>query len=374
MKQKKLILHTFTGDFGQMVKSATIQGKDLPKTVDPQDFLLHNCFTDCCCTIPSKGVQRVQVQEDCLELEMDSFLYRSDFRIEGTGTASDIAFTKEDAQECTLEGDELFLRCQEENGLIYRLYQPKVTGPRPLILFLHGGGECGTDNMAQLTGTLGAIKLAQRYNDMVVMAPQAPTGNISMETLIKQMEQGSPTAFAMNIGADPDAGPESRGWNREYLGKISNQIRKMIGEGKVDPTRVYVIGMSMGGGGTIRAVSCAPDLFAAAVPICPTMNGETYPMLENFPQVPVYLATAYIDHQPARHVYIFNACKKLWAEGRTDVKYTIFTPEDLARYGVVDTPQLTKAQIRGANHNSWTLVLHNEYGILDWMVSQRKKG
>ena len=44
-------------------------------------------------------------------------------------------------------------------------------------------------------------------------------------------------------------------------------------------------GLSMGGGGTIQAVSVAPDLFAAALPICPSMNGESYAQLLHWPGV-----------------------------------------------------------------------------------------
>ena len=56
----------------------------------------------------------------------------------------------------------------------------------------------------------------------------------------------------------------------------------------LDAKRVYVIGMSMGGGGTINAVSTAPDLFAAALPICPSMNGESYPQLLHWPKAVSY--------------------------------------------------------------------------------------
>ena len=52
----------------------------------------------------------------------------------------------------------------------------KLSVPRPLVLFLHGGGECGEDNLIQLTGTLGALRLAEKWPEMYVMAPQAPAG------------------------------------------------------------------------------------------------------------------------------------------------------------------------------------------------------
>ena len=176
----------------------------------------------------------------------------------------------------------------------------------------------------------------------------------------------------MDIGMTPFALKGERGWNRDYLGKVADIIRRMIREGKVDARRVYVIGMSMGGGGTINMVSTAPDLFAAALPICPSMNGESYPQLLHWPDVPVWISTSYMDHQHGRHAYIHNACCKLWSEGRKDVKYTIYLPEELEKYGIGTSEDLTAKEMDAENHNSWILTLHNANGILDWMISHVK--
>ena len=278
--------------------------------------------------------------------------------------------TKANVDAILLHHEEMF-RAVTENGVNYRLYEPDAFGPRPLILFLHGGGGSGEDNMLQLTDTIGAIKLAERVPDMYVMAPQAPSGNLTMEEMFaKMMAKGDP--FRVILGSDTDNDKNDRGWNREYLGRVADVIRRMIADGKVDAHRVYVIGMSMGGFGTIKMVSIAPDLFAACVPICPSMNNESYPILENFPDVPAYIASAYIDHQTGRHAYILRAVQKLWDKGRRDIRYTLFTPEELAEYGIGNAQGLTQKELYAELHNSWILVMHNEYCILDWMFSHRK--
>lgn len=369
---RAITAHTFIGDFGQMVDSLLIECTASLPVVDATDFELKNGYTNCTATLPSRSVVQVMAQQNTLTLQVDPFLYRADFSIEGRGNAQGFSFGKADIGKVIVQDADLFTE-EEKCGVTYRLYEPEAYGPRPLVLFLHGGGECGSDNLWQLTGTLGAIKLAKRLPDMYVMAPQAPDGGLTVEEMLAQMAaHGDP--FKVDIGADTDSGKGDRGWNRDYLGRVCDCIRGLIAQGKVDGSRVYVIGMSMGGAGVLKALSVAPELFAAAVPICPSMNGETYPILENLPNVPVYLATAYIDHQAARHAYILRACKKLWAAGRRDVEYTIFTPEELETYGIVAQPGLTERQIREANHNSWVLVLHNEYGILDWMLAHRKDG
>ncbi|MBA4383136.1 MAG: hypothetical protein C0410_00220 [Anaerolinea sp.] len=357
--------NTFIGDFGQMLESVRIEC--LTQKINREDIALKGCFVDCCKSIPNKGVLSVEIIEGNTLITFDPFLFCADFSIEAAG----LIINRNTINKVAVKNEELF-GIYNEGDVVYRMYEPKAHSPRPLILFLHGGGECGTDNLLQLTGTLGAIKLAERFPDMFVLAPQAPDYGMNMQEMFaKMMSHGDP--FRVCIGADTDIGMGDRGWNRDYVGRVCDLIRKLIKEGRVDAERVYAIGMSLGGAGVITTVSVAPDLFAAAVPICPSMNGDSFPLLANWPSVPVYIASAYIDHQANRHAYILRACSKLWVEGQRDVNFTLFTTEELEKYDIVASPNMTDAQIREANHKSWVLVLHNEYGILDWMISHRKQ-
>ncbi len=360
----KITANTTIGDFGQMLESVRIER--MTQKINREEILLKDCYVDCCSSISCKGVLSVEINDGDTLISFDPFLFDEEFSIEAAG----ITISKRTIDKINIKNEPLFGK-YKENDVLYRMYEPTAHSPRPLILFLHGGGECGTDNLLQLTGTLGAIKLAERYPDMFILAPQAPDYGMGMQEMFEKMKQhGDP--FRVCIGADTDISIGDRGWNRDYVGRVCDLIRKLIAEGKVDAERVYVIGMSMGGAGVITTVSVAPDLFAAAVPICPSMNADSFPMLANWPSVPVYIASSYIDHQANRHAYILRACSKLWAQGRKDVNYTLFTTEELEKYNIVASPNLTEAQIREANHKSWILVLHNEYGILSWMTSHRK--
>jgi len=361
----KIVIHTAMQDFGQMVDGIRIELDAVAPALQPEDFVLTNCFYNLGATQPIPGVKRLTVEGNRVELGFQPFLFRVDFAV--CCPKLGLTVTKDSADAVELYHLELF-RPVAERGVIYRLYEPDCHGPRPLILFLHGGGGCGEDNLLPLTDTVGAIKLAERVPDMYVMAPQAPAGGLSMEEMFaKMVSKGDP--HKVILGADTCNEKEDRGWTREYLGRVIDEIRRMIREGKVDAHRVYVIGMSMGGFGTLKAVAMAPELFAACAPICPSMNNETYPILENFPEVPIYLSTAYIDHQVSRHAYILRAVQKLWDRGRRDVRFTIFSAEELAAYGIGVTEGIGAKKLYEENHNSWILALHNEYGILDWMFS-----
>lgn len=365
MADQKITLFTYIGDYGQMVERISVfpyQG-----TVSSGDIRCVNTYTDVSTTIPSKGIIKTMIKDEELVLYCDPFLYRADFCICGT----DFQITKDRATKVVVKDADLF-EAKTEGGVVYRIFMPMASGPRPLILFCHGGGECGSDNLQQLTGTLGAIKLAKRFPDMYVMAPQAPDFGMSMEEAFAKMQlHGDP--FKVQIGADTDTQADDRGWNRDYCAKVCRLIRRMIQDGRVNPKRVYVIGMSMGGAGAINMVSVDPDLFAAAAPICPSMNGDSYPILANWPEgVPVYITTSYIDHSMSRHAYILKACSKLWDKGRKDVHFDIYTQEELEAYGIIADPRLSAKEILAANHNSWILTLHNEHGVLDWMISQHR--
>src|SRR5262245_28895211 len=123
----------------------------------------------------------------------------------------------------------------EKAKLSYLLYLPsgyeKAEKPFPLILFLHGRGECG-DNLA-LVKKHGPPKIVESKKDFgfIVVSPQCPTP----------------------------------GWQTDALLPVLDEIEANY---KVDKERVYLTGLSMGGAGTWALAAAAPKRFAAAAPIC----------------------------------------------------------------------------------------------------------
>lgn len=145
---------------------------------------------------------------------------------------------------------------EKGDTLNYRLLYPDSDPARkyPLVIFLHGSGERGNDNEAQLKW--GVTNFATDQNMMLhpalVIAPQCPLNsswsNFSREKNGTELYlQGSPSKPMQLV-----------------LGLIQQLIKTM----PVDTNRIYITGLSMGGYGTYDAIERYPDLFAAAVPVC----------------------------------------------------------------------------------------------------------
>jgi len=289
-----------------------------------------------------------------VKIETADFNYRGGWTL----TVGGDSYQRADMDDEQVEGLEVF-EAKEEKGVLYRLYSPAATTPRPMILFLHGGGNGGTDNITHIAADYGCIQFAQKYPDFYVMAPQAP-----------QPKGFRPPKMRAAFADSDQTGKV--GWHREYLGLVCDLIRGMIAEGKVDPKRIYVTGMSMGGAGTLRAMSVGAGLFAAAAPVCPSMTPETFSILKGLVDAKLWISTAYVDHTIYRHKYIVDGIMALKDAGNKHAHLTLYSPEELEAYGIAADPELTHEQRFSANHAAWVLTYHNEHGILGWLTEQVK--
>jgi predicted esterase len=133
------------------------------------------------------------------------------------------------------------------SGMKYRLFSPDARGRRPLVVWLHGGGEGASlpdnyyDNETTLRANRGALGFATReaqriFDGAHVVAPQS-------------------TSFWIQDG------PRFAPLIREIIGDL---VRRR----DVDPRRIYVVGCSNGGYMSLEMTVTYPDLFAASVPIC----------------------------------------------------------------------------------------------------------
>jgi predicted peptidase len=127
--------------------------------------------------------------------------------------------------------------------LLYRLFEPKIADGQkaPLVLFLHGMGERGADNVAQTTWMSGLLDHTQsgQYASYV-LAPQIDT-----QSWFQSWTSTPTEAMSLTIKA----------------------LQKVINTENIDTSRIYVTGVSMGGMGAWDILEREPKLFAAAVPM-----------------------------------------------------------------------------------------------------------
>lgn len=144
--------------------------------------------------------------------------------------------------------DFLYGHAEDGSNLPFRYFVPPgydAAQAYPLILFLHGSGERGSDNEAQLNnGANGAMQLVGdtqlALQPVFMVAPQCPTDGW---------------------------------WSGATLASAIGLVDQIAADFHIDPDRVYVTGLSMGGMGTWSAVTSQPGRFAAAVPM--SGNGST---------------------------------------------------------------------------------------------------
>ena len=214
--------------------------------------------------------------------------------------------------------------------LLYRLYAPKgATADQrlPLLLFLHGAGERGEDNAVQLKHGVKQMLALQEKHPCFIVAPQCPKGKkwneVDWHAASHETPEKPSDPFASLI---------------PLLGTLQKELA-------VDPKRLYVTGLSMGGYGTWDLISRLPDTFAAAVPIC---GGGDETKAEAMSKIPQWIFHGGADNvvKPDRSRHMVEALKKAGAEP----KYTEYP---------------------GVGHNSWDKA-YGEADLWAWLFSQKK--
>jgi len=180
----------------------------------------------------------------------------------------------------------------------------------PLVLFLHGAGERGTS--VELVKRHGPPKLAAvgRQFPFILISPQCP---------------------------------EDEYWSVPVLKALLDRV---LATYRVDRSRIYLTGLSMGGNGTWRLASAHPDLFAALAPICGWGDTASVAVLKSVP--------VWAFHGRKDPVVIFERGERMVSALRAaggNVKFTVY-PE--------------------AGHDSWTEAYDNP-DLFEWMMAQRRQ-
>jgi predicted peptidase len=161
-------------------------------------------------------------------------------------------------------------------SLPYRLYVPENYDPTqkyPLVLFLHGGGERGTDNTTPLLSEPFAQTFfsseVQATHPSFFLVPQCPLEIIGGDPRGEYWVNN----FENNLDGTPHAG---FAWDSyrvadypisQSLSSVMNLLPTLQSEFSIDSNRLYATGWSMGGDGTWDLLMRNPGVFAAGVPI-----------------------------------------------------------------------------------------------------------
>lgn len=179
----------------------------------------------------------------------------------------------------------------------------------PLLVFLHGAGERGDDlDQVKTHGPPKLIAAGQQF-PMIVVAPQCARGS---------------------------------SW---YPDAVADLTRDIMGRYHVDPNRVYLSGLSMGGFGTWATAARHPELFAAVVPICGGGRPEDANQLK---QLPIWVFHGAQDSAVplAASQQMVDALRVLGG----NLRYTVYP---------------------NAGHDSWTATYDNP-ALYDWLLAQHR--
>jgi predicted peptidase len=158
----------------------------------------------------------------------------------------------------------------ENDTLNYRILFPKDFSEEnkyPVVLVLHGAGERGNNNEAQLTHGGKLFLEKQEEFPAIVIFPQAPLEDYWAKVEVDR--EVTPFEFKFKNNEAPT----------QALDMVMKLMDSISSEKYVDQNRIYVGGLSMGGMGTYELLSRKPEMFAAAFAIC---GGADPAIVENY--------------------------------------------------------------------------------------------
>jgi len=230
-------------------------------------------------------------------------------------------------------------------GYDYLLYLPKGYDAKadkqwPLILFLHGAGERGTN-----------VWLVTVHGPPKLVKPEVPATKGETEGARRQREAAAKLLSENFILVSPQCPADTR-WDNDTLLALLDHI---TASHKVDTNRLYLTGLSMGGYGSWSLGVRNPNRFAAIAPICG--GGERIDVLlgarSKGPALKSLGVWAFHGGKdtvvpPDESERMVNALKKA---GITDIQLTIY-PE--------------------AGHDSWSASYANPK-LYEWFLQHKRQ-
>ena len=155
-----------------------------------------------------------------------------------------------------------------QDTMQYRILKPlnfQKSKKYPVVLFMHGAGERGSDNRSQLKhgSNLFSSTMNREKFEAFVIFPQCP--NKSYWANIDYSFKPNGLGFSFKEHAEP----------MKSLALVMNLMDDFSKNEYVDTDRIYVMGLSMGGMATFELLYRQQNFYAAAIPICGGANEAT---------------------------------------------------------------------------------------------------
>ncbi len=243
------------------------------------------------------------------------------------------------AERTEVSAEELYAKGSND-VLVYRLFTPETEEEKvPLILYLHGAGAIGDDNITHITTKDAASFVTEEMQELhpcYVLAPQLPERYTA-------------------AGESPADEQSAKGWTDEEVQEaLMETIEEIAGtNGNVDMDRIYITGHFMGALGVWGMIAAYPDVFAAAVPISGLWDGS----VDDLVDLPIWIFHGEKDEVVPvnRETMLRDRLEELGG----NVRMTIYTDEDFAAAGVTDP--------HGAN-----VPTYSDQEMFDWMFDQKR--
>lgn len=223
-------------------------------------------------------------------------------------------------------------RGESGKALPYRLLPPthiQAGEKYPLVLFLHGAGERGANNEAQLLHVVQELarpEMRERHAAFV-LAPQCPTD-----------EQWVNVPWGDDSHVMPEQPSESLALTLELQQQLEADL-------PIDPDRIYLTGLSMGGFGVWDLLQRQPQRYAAALAICGGGDLACAPALTEIP--------IWAFHGDKDTVVKVHRSQKMVDAIRQAGGHPIYS------------------EYPGVGHNSWTVTGQNRL-VWDWLFAQAR--
>jgi predicted peptidase len=217
-------------------------------------------------------------------------------------------------------------------GFRYRLLAPQQIEPGckyPLALFLHGAGECGTDNKLQLLyfPELMASDVYRARFPCFLLAPQC-----------------RPNCQWVDVPWDDRESTPMQSKPNEDCQAVADMLDQALATLPIDRARVYLTGLSMGGYGCWELATRNPQRYAAVVPIC---GGGDESLADRLLGVPI------------------------WAvHGETDPAVPVERSRRMIAAIRAAGGSPNYSELAGVGHHSWVNAYGDPQGVIPWMFAQ----